>query len=129
MKKLFVSLILAIISQSSFANCRNIPNSIQSRYFYAEVISRSMFQLDLIVLDKTDYRQKVEVFGGKNIKLEDLQTCDLAVKTKVAYLNNNIQLATTSSFNHHTALYKVCVKNQQDEVIFEQLICNEEVGD
>jgi hypothetical protein len=121
---------------SSFAMADNecgagSKTKIDNNHIYAEVISQSNMDLELIVLKKYQYGYSIKIVGGYDYDLSNMPSCSSEELSGVRWSQRD-RLAThwtsggSSSFS---AGYRICLYNARNDIVDSYVICNAEVGD
>lgn len=122
--------ITTLITTNSHANsCGTIPQKVDSKKLYAEVISRGHMDLELVLVKKEFYSTKLKVTGGYGFNQSNLPSCEMEEIDNLKWLNSNIAVASTFYYDYHTATYKICSYDFKGSLVDSFTVCNYEVGD
>ena len=135
------SLILAILilcSHTAFASiyestgCKApSTDKVDNDSFFAQVVSQSHMELELIFVLKNNYGAKVKILGGKSYDTDTLPPCSSDDLAPVTWLQPD-RFATHSvsgGSSLFTAAYRICIFDIRGRLMGSSMVCNAEVGD
>lgn len=130
--KTFMTLLLAITSlNASAVYCDNTPSEVNNDKIYAEVISRSHLELELVLVGKKDRFQSalIKVTGGKGYRPGSLPNCDAEQEAEIEWIGGNIATEMTMDYSSFVSSYRICLYSVRRELLAEYTLCNWETGD
>ena len=127
--KCLITIVLLVASVVGQA-CDESTSKVDNSNVYAEVISRSHMDLELVTVLKTASRYRVNIVGGKNYDLDTLPECRREDLPGLSWVSSNVATHATGTIStYYTAAYRICVFNARNELVRSYDICNSEVGD
>lgn len=131
MRKLVVLFVLLFsVAGAGAIECGSLPSKINNHSFYAEVISQSHMDLELVVVLKSPYLEgRVQVVGGEDM-YGKIPTCDSKSDKPLKWDSERfLSDHTSGGSSSFDAAYRICIYNYKKELVRSYEICNSEVGD
>ena len=130
--KLLISLVITVCSFSTFAvDCNKTGKKIDNEEIYVEVISRSQFELELVLVAKRDrfHSSFIKVTGGKGYGPTSVPSCESEQVAEIEWVASNIATEMNVDYNSFISTYRVCLYSARKQLQAEYTICNWETGD
>lgn len=132
-KSLVVSflILLTIQSNAKAEICEEASNLINTKNLFAQVISRSHLDLELVIVRKgvTYYKDFLKVQGGKGFKPSTVPTCNQNNSVSLNWLSDTIASVKTFDYDGQTTTYRLCQYDINNELVAQSTICNFATGD